>query len=84
MPFMSVGGSFYNKNEWTSHARFVGASGGVGSFPMTSTLPTEIVNLNIGGRLTLGKHFESRLEYGGRLGDHFRASSGTFKVNYLF
>jgi outer membrane autotransporter protein len=84
MPFVGVGGTFYNKNEWSTNARFVGASDDVGGFQATSTLPKQVANLNVGATLTSNKNLQVRLEYTGQFGQNYNASTGSLKLSYLF
>jgi outer membrane autotransporter protein len=82
MPYISVGGLFFNKNEWTTDAMLSGA--GVGPFEVTAELPAAQFNLNAGATLTSGKHLQVRLEYVGQFASNYNANSGSLKFSYLF
>ncbi len=84
MPFVSLGGIFYNRNQWTTQARLAGSSPGVAPFEMVSRLPTEMLKLNVGTSLAIGHNVELKAEYDGEFGGMFRSDAATLKLDYLF
>jgi uncharacterized protein YhjY with autotransporter beta-barrel domain len=82
MPFIGVGGLFYDKNEWTASASLAGSS--AGPFQATASLPTAQLNLYTGATLMSGKNLQIRLEYSGQFAEDFTSSTGSLKLSYLF
>ena len=81
-PVLGIGGSFFNKNEWNTDVRFVGAPST--TFEVNSSLPSALFNVNLGVTLMRGDHLRLLLDYSGQFGDDYRSNGGSLKLTYQF
>ena len=81
-PVLGIGGSFFNKNEWSTQARFVGSP--AAPFEVSTTLPSALFNVNLGITLMSGDNLHVRLDYTGQFGSDYRSNGGSLKLSYLF
>jgi hypothetical protein len=81
-PVFGIGGSFFDKNEWSTQVRFDGSPSA--PFEVNSSLPSTLLNVDVGMTLMNADHLHLRLDYSGQFGNDYRSNGGSLKLSYLF
>ncbi|MEJ8857572.1 hypothetical protein WKW79_23575 [Variovorax robiniae] len=83
-PYVAVGATVQNKNEWGATSQFQGAAPGVAPFETAASVPSTLGNVRLGVNLLVKKNLEVKVEYSGQFGSGYRSNEGIIRVNYLF
>jgi hypothetical protein len=83
-PDVGVGGVFHSRDHWSSEARFVDSAPGVAPFTAVASAPSSLAKVKVDLNLSVSKHTELKLEYGGQFGGSYKSNEGMLKGSYIF
>ncbi|QYZ70000.1 autotransporter outer membrane beta-barrel domain-containing protein [Neotabrizicola shimadae] len=83
-PYLGIGATLTNGNDWAVESRFAGADASAGSFTSTIDNPDTLGLIRAGVEVMSSKNFSATLLYNGAFADGYSANAGAVKLTWRF